>query len=466
MLRRSGGVPLNICAPDEHVPEVERAICTVKERIRSVVSTLPLQALPEIMVVHVVLFSAVWLNFFPPQGGIHKVLSPEAIVKGRSVDSKLHCKTPFGGYAQVYAVSENEVNNAMVSRTVGGVSLGPTGNAQGTYKFVSLLTWKLIKTRSFTPLPMPNDVVKHVNAKAKNGNTGLVFGNRVGDVTIRDLDYNDPDNRDSDDDDDSYDDYASAEEDEPSKGEVEEELEGIGFGNRQPGRPMGEENAVDIPHNGELQGVEHGNNVQPAAPNDSDDAVQVHFDFEGEEEVHATLPIEGDEDALVAPLNENEIGIDQSILDIASQFEENLNNPNFSPASVVPSGARDDPSSVFHPDENPSDDVEEINSQNNNLTNHSEETDPETQRLADAPSPSGEIEENPRLDNDMGSAPYVTRAGRTIRPRRFLMHEGFGALTRDHGSPDLWRPLVQTAFGMKPRSSQDNSFFHACAVHH
>jgi hypothetical protein len=50
----------------------------------------------------------------------------------------------------------------MISRTVGAISLGPTGNIQGAYNFMSLLTGKLIKARSFTPLPMPEDVVKQV----------------------------------------------------------------------------------------------------------------------------------------------------------------------------------------------------------------------------------------------------------------------------------------------------------------
>jgi hypothetical protein len=55
-------------------------------------------------------------------------------------------------------------NDVMVSRTVGGISLGPTGNIQGTYIFMSLLTGKLVKARSFTPLPMPDDVVKKVDS--------------------------------------------------------------------------------------------------------------------------------------------------------------------------------------------------------------------------------------------------------------------------------------------------------------
>ena len=52
----------------------------------------------------------------------------------------------------------------MVSRTVGGISLGPTGNIQGTYKFLSLLTGNVIQARSFTILPMPTEIIKMVES--------------------------------------------------------------------------------------------------------------------------------------------------------------------------------------------------------------------------------------------------------------------------------------------------------------
>jgi hypothetical protein len=44
--------------------------------------------------------------------------------------------------------------------------LGPTGNLQGTYKFLSMLTGYVIQARSFTPLPMPSDVMKAVEDMA------------------------------------------------------------------------------------------------------------------------------------------------------------------------------------------------------------------------------------------------------------------------------------------------------------
>jgi len=40
------GINVNITRRDEHVPEVERYIITVKERARTMVNTLPFKILP------------------------------------------------------------------------------------------------------------------------------------------------------------------------------------------------------------------------------------------------------------------------------------------------------------------------------------------------------------------------------------------------------------------------------------
>ena len=40
------GIMLNICAANEHVPEIERYIRTVKERVRGIATTLPFERYP------------------------------------------------------------------------------------------------------------------------------------------------------------------------------------------------------------------------------------------------------------------------------------------------------------------------------------------------------------------------------------------------------------------------------------
>jgi hypothetical protein len=129
--------------------------------MRGILTTLPFKVIPRDIIVHAVVFSVMWINFFPPKGGVSQFLSPQTIVTGLTADAEKHCKTPFGGYAHVHA-EPTPGNDALTSRTVGGISLGPTGNIKGTYKFLSILTGKLIKARSFTPLPMPEEVINLV----------------------------------------------------------------------------------------------------------------------------------------------------------------------------------------------------------------------------------------------------------------------------------------------------------------
>jgi hypothetical protein len=80
-----------------------------------------------------------WLNLLPPAGGVSQTLSPQSIITGLHADSDKHCRLPFGAYSQVHVEPEPS-NDAMVSHTVGGISLGPTGFIQGTSTFLSLLT--------------------------------------------------------------------------------------------------------------------------------------------------------------------------------------------------------------------------------------------------------------------------------------------------------------------------------------
>jgi hypothetical protein len=97
--------------------------------------------------------------------GVSSTLLPQTIITGLSRNAAKDYRIPFEAYAQVH-VDNTQRNSAMISRTFGAISLGPTGNIQGTYKFMSLLTGKLIKARSFTPLPMPEEVIKQVEEMA------------------------------------------------------------------------------------------------------------------------------------------------------------------------------------------------------------------------------------------------------------------------------------------------------------
>jgi hypothetical protein len=68
----------------------------------------------------------------------------------------------------------------MVMKSTPAIVLGPTGNQQGTYKFLSLMTGKKIKIQQMTKYPMPDLVVKQVKKLAHRAMETFNFADRNG----------------------------------------------------------------------------------------------------------------------------------------------------------------------------------------------------------------------------------------------------------------------------------------------
>jgi hypothetical protein len=172
----------NTTAAREHVTEVERRIRLMKERSRGIKNTIPFTYIPKLMLIEMVNFVVMWLNAFASKSGISEEYSPRELILRRKLDFKKHCRVPFGTYCEVD--DDPEPSNTMQSRTTPAIALGPTGNAQGTYKFFSLRTGKKIKRRNWQEYPIPDSMVAKVHSFAANdGNLGnLAFADRHGDL--------------------------------------------------------------------------------------------------------------------------------------------------------------------------------------------------------------------------------------------------------------------------------------------
>jgi hypothetical protein len=181
-------IELNCVSADEHVPEIERHIRTVKERCRCVYNTLPFKKLPNRIVTELVYYSTFWLNSFPVNDGVSKVLSPRSLIVGMEIDYSKHCQLEFGTYVQTH----EEHDNSMHARTTGAITLRPTGNLQGGYYFFSLTTGRRLNRNNWTVLPMPNEVIDRVHtlARRSRNDKGLTFLDRDGNNF---LDENDSD---------------------------------------------------------------------------------------------------------------------------------------------------------------------------------------------------------------------------------------------------------------------------------
>ena len=76
--------------------------------------------------------------------------------------------------------THEEHDNSMSPHTVGALALRPTGNAQGSFYFMSLSTGRVLNRIRGTALPMPDDVIDQVHwmAQCQKVHPGLVCGDR------------------------------------------------------------------------------------------------------------------------------------------------------------------------------------------------------------------------------------------------------------------------------------------------
>jgi hypothetical protein len=79
-----------------------------------------------------------------------------------------------------------------VARTKGVICLGPSGNVQGGFKFMSLKSMKKIIRRNWDAIPMPDTVIDRVNLLGKDQQEQLVFtdckGCPIGDIELPGVD--------------------------------------------------------------------------------------------------------------------------------------------------------------------------------------------------------------------------------------------------------------------------------------
>jgi hypothetical protein len=154
-------VEISTTVAQEHVRKIKQYICTTKERSRALMLDLPFTVLPRQVAIHLVYFAVLWLNSLPAATGVSDKYSPHNIVLGRELDFTKHCKATFGSYVEAH--DNPTITNTMCLCTFPGIFLGPTGNCQGTHKVFDINMGVVKKTRSITPLPMPDRVIKIVH---------------------------------------------------------------------------------------------------------------------------------------------------------------------------------------------------------------------------------------------------------------------------------------------------------------
>jgi hypothetical protein len=132
----TGGPMVNFESANEHVPEIEMIIRVVEDRCRATRHSLPYERIHKLVTIHIVLNVVKLLNLFPTKGGVSDTLSPNTIMSGDTLHFKKNLSLQIGKYCQVH--EENTPRNSQVAHTKGAISLSPSGNLQGGFKFMAL----------------------------------------------------------------------------------------------------------------------------------------------------------------------------------------------------------------------------------------------------------------------------------------------------------------------------------------
>jgi hypothetical protein len=91
--------------------------------------------------------------------------SPRKIVTQLKIDFAKHCRVSFGAYVE--ASEDADITNTMRPRTHPCLALGPSDNLQGSVNCFDLETGMVVKRRTVTELPMPDDIINKVDTWVK-----------------------------------------------------------------------------------------------------------------------------------------------------------------------------------------------------------------------------------------------------------------------------------------------------------
>ena len=143
------------------VPMVERKIRTVKERIRSIINTLPFE-ITEIMEEFLVKGAVYSINLVPTRNSV-EYASPREKLLGELIDATLDLKHAYGDYVQIH---HEDIDNTMRARTEGAIAMCPTGSLDGSWYYFTLRSGRILRRRRATALPMPLEVIERVRGMA------------------------------------------------------------------------------------------------------------------------------------------------------------------------------------------------------------------------------------------------------------------------------------------------------------
>ena len=120
---------------------------------------------------YLVAFVVHMINMVPHRGDVYPVSARELFLNRRlDVERDLRCS--FGDYCM--CVNPVISNDTTTARTTAGIALLPTGNRQGSVKFLDMTSNIIFVRDKFIVLPMPTNVINFMNHQATLTNTSAV----------------------------------------------------------------------------------------------------------------------------------------------------------------------------------------------------------------------------------------------------------------------------------------------------
>ncbi len=167
---------LTLAAANEHVGTVERSVRTMKESSRAGLHSIPYKQVPIAMVKGLLKYATMLQNAFPTKSGISDTLSPRNIVQGLPNIDFANLKYEFGEYGELS--EDSTVTNTQAGRTKGALALYPRGQ-HGSWAFLSLSTGREVHGRTFTPLPITDEVIARVAELAAAQGQPIIHDGRL-----------------------------------------------------------------------------------------------------------------------------------------------------------------------------------------------------------------------------------------------------------------------------------------------
>ena len=161
------GMKPNFVPPGTHEPVAESKARRIKERVRAILHSLPYEV-PMFLLKWLVSFVVMRKNFIPVDGSGTNY-SPRELLTGVRGDANTELRIPFGAYVQA---NEPYMDNTMKPRTKGAIALLPTGNDQGSVKFLDLASLKIVTRDRWTEIPIPAEVIEYINSLSDGDGEG------------------------------------------------------------------------------------------------------------------------------------------------------------------------------------------------------------------------------------------------------------------------------------------------------